>query len=119
MILEDLEEGTRYTNSKPGDIPELMSLDETLNMGIHSSAKYHVSLTYQLLNDNPKKFSFSTPKEISRAYLRLVDPESGGAPSSKWIIQDCEKCIRSVEIIRQAGGKIVERFGRNGHRHHK
>jgi hypothetical protein len=48
-----------------------------------------------------------------------VDPETGGAPSYKRIIQDCEKCIRSLETIRQAGGKIVEGFDRSDHRRHK
>jgi hypothetical protein len=48
--------------------------------------------------------SFSTPKEISRAYLRLVDHATGGgAPSSTRIAQDCEKWIRSLGKIREAG----------------
>jgi hypothetical protein len=32
------------------------------------------------------------------------------------MIQDCDKWLRSLEKIRKAGGKIVEGFGRNGHR---
>jgi hypothetical protein len=93
-----------------------MPLDETLNMDIHSSARYHVAITAHLAKENKKKFTFSTPKEVSNAYLRLVDPISGNAPSSRRIIQDCEKWVRSLKKIRQAGGKIVEGFGRNGHR---
>lgn len=86
-----LQEGTRYNESIPGDSPELMPLDETLNMDIHASARYHVAITSHLPNDDPRKFSFATPNEISRAYLRLVDYVTGGAPSSTRIIQDCEK----------------------------
>jgi hypothetical protein len=75
---ENLQEGTRYQNSIPGDSPELMPLDETLNMDIHVSARYHVAITSHLQNDNPLKFLFSTPKEISREYLRIVNPDTGG-----------------------------------------
>jgi hypothetical protein len=111
-----LQEGTRYHESIPGGIPELMPLDETLNMDIHASARYHVAITSHLPSDDPRIFSFATPNEISRAYLRLVDLVTGGAPSSTRIIQDCEKWVSSLEIIRQAGGKMVQGFGRNGHR---
>jgi hypothetical protein len=111
-----LQEGTRYHESIPGDSPELMSLDETLNTDIHESAPYHVTITSHLPNDDPRKYSFSIPKEIFRAYLRLVDPLNGGAPSSTRIVQDCEKWIRSLGKIRKAGGKMVQGFGRNGHR---
>jgi hypothetical protein len=42
-----------------------MLLDETLNMDIHSSARYHVAITSHLAKNDPKKFTFSTPKEVS------------------------------------------------------
>jgi hypothetical protein len=70
---------------------------------------------HHLPKGNQKKLSFSTPREISRAYLRIVDPVTGGAASSILIVHDCEKWIRSLEKIRAAGGKMVEDFGRNGH----
>jgi hypothetical protein len=116
LPLDNLQARTRYHNSIPGDSPELMPLDETLNMDIHSSVRYHVAITAHLAKENTNKFTFSTPREVSNAYLRLVDPISGNAPSSRRIIQDCEKWVRSLQNIRQAGGKIVEGFGRNGHR---
>jgi hypothetical protein len=49
-------------------------------------ARYHVTITSHLPNDDPRKYYFSTPKEISRAYLRLVDPATSGAPSSTRIV---------------------------------
>jgi hypothetical protein len=58
---------------------ELMPLDETLNMDIHASARYHVAITAHLPNDDPIKYSFSTPNEISRVYIRLIHPVTGGA----------------------------------------
>jgi hypothetical protein len=75
-----LQDRTRYHESIPGDSPELMPLEETLNMDIHTSARYHVAITSHLQNDDPIKYSFSTPKETSRAYFRLVDSATGGAP---------------------------------------
>jgi hypothetical protein len=66
LPLEKLQAGTRYNDSIPGDSPELMPLDDTLNQDIHSSARYHVAITSHLPKDDPRKFSFATPKEISR-----------------------------------------------------
>jgi hypothetical protein len=88
-------------------------------MDIHTSDRYHVAITAHLPNDAPLKISFSTPKEISRAYLRLVHPGTDGSPSYNRIVQDCEKLIRSLKKIRQAAGKMVEGFGCNGHIHGK
>jgi hypothetical protein len=91
LLLENLQEGTRYHNSIPGDITELMPLDETLNMDIHASAGYHVVITSHLYNDNPLKFSFSTPKEISRAYFRIVNPDTGGGDPSSSAYWPCTR----------------------------
>jgi hypothetical protein len=85
-----------------------------LNMDIHSSAGYHIAITAHLAKNDPKKFTFSTPKEVSSAYLHLVDDVTGNAPSSHILLQDCDKWEISLEKIRQAGGNIVEGFGRNG-----
>jgi hypothetical protein len=83
LPLGRLQEGTRYHESIQGDSPELLLLDETLNMDSHVSARYHVTITSHLPNNDPLKFSFSTHKEISRAYLRHVDPVIGSAPLQK------------------------------------
>jgi hypothetical protein len=93
----------------------MMPLDETLNMDIHACARYHGATTSQLPQVDQKKFSFCTPKEISGAYLHIVDPVTGGATSSNRIVQDCEKWLHSLEKKRAAGGNMVEGFGRNGH----
>jgi hypothetical protein len=116
LPLEGLQHGTRYNESIPGDSPELMPLYETMNIDIHASARYHVAITAHLPNDDPIKYSFSTPNEISRAYLCLVHPATGGVPSCNRIVQDCGKWIRSLMKIRQAGVRMVEGFDRNGHR---
>jgi hypothetical protein len=116
LPLEGLQAGTRYHNSIPGDSPELMPLDETLNMDIHSSDRYDEAITAHLAKSDPNKFTFSTPKEVSNAYLPLVDDVTGNVPSSHRIVQDCDKWEGTLEKIRKAEGKIVEGFGRNGHR---
>jgi hypothetical protein len=116
LPLEGLQAGTRYHNSIPDDSPELMPFDETLNMDIHSSARYQVAITVHLAKNDPKKFTFLTPKEVSSAYLQFIDDATGNTPSLHRIVQDCDKWEKSLEKIRQAGGKIVEGFGRNGHR---
>jgi hypothetical protein len=116
LPLENLQKGTRYHNYIPGDSPEMMPLDETLHMDIHACARYHVAITSHLPHIDQNKFSLCPPKEISRAYLCIVDPVTGGAASSNRIVQDCEKWIRSLEKIRSAGGNMVEGFGWNGHR---
>jgi hypothetical protein len=73
-----------------------MPVDETLNMDIHACARYHVVITSHLPHVDQNKLSFCTPKEISGAYPRIVDPVTGGAASSNRIVQDCEKCLRVV-----------------------
>jgi hypothetical protein len=85
-----LQEGTRYNESIPGDSPELMPLDETLTIDLHASDRYHVAIIWHLPNDDPQEISFTTPNKISCAYLRLVEPLTGGAPSSTRIVKDCE-----------------------------
>jgi hypothetical protein len=96
LPLEGLQAGTRYHNSIPGNNPELMPLDETLNMDIHSSAPYHITITAHLAKHDPKKFTFSTPKEVSSAYLRLIDDVTGNPPSSHRIVQNGDKWERSL-----------------------
>ena len=86
---------------------------------IHCAARHHVAITAHLPNTDPRKFTFATPKEVARAYLRITDPVTGGVPSSKRIIQDCNKWVESLKTVREAGGVLVEGFGRNGHRKEK
>jgi hypothetical protein len=116
LPLEDLHPEKRYIKSIPGDIRELNILDETCDVDIHASDRYHVAVISRLQKDDPHKFSFATPDEISRAYLRITDPITGNAPSHKRRIQDCLKWFETLEVIRKAGGKMVEGFVRNSYR---
>ena len=63
------------------------------------------------------KFSLATPKEITRAFLRIWHPANGVAPTSARILQDVKKVLTSVEAIVGAKGKIVPGLvNLNGHR---
>jgi hypothetical protein len=95
LPLEGLQEGTRYTSSIPGDSPEIMPLNETLNMDIHSRDKYHVALMDHLPNDDPKIFSFATPKRSPAGASTLWILK----PMAPRMIQDCDKWIISLEKI--------------------
>jgi hypothetical protein len=73
-------------------------------------------ITDSLSEDDPNKFSLSTPKRVADAYLRILNPTSGGNPCSDRILQDCLKWREHHEIIREAGGEIVEGVGNiSGH----
>ena len=107
----------RYGERPVGDQPELMPHDASLNWDVDCSLNMHVLLTAHLSNDDPEKFRKDTPKNISEAIMKLYDPDTGVVPSSKRIIQDCERVIQSAQTIVSAGGKIVpELVNRNGHR---
>ena len=59
--------GTAYEHKLPGDSPELMPMDSTLNKDIDDSAKRHVAVTSHLVWNKQvkdlRKFSLATPKE--------------------------------------------------------
>ena len=62
-----LLDGTRYENKLPGDSPELMPMDSTLNKDIDDCGKRHVAVTCHLEWNkdykDQRKFSLATPKE--------------------------------------------------------
>jgi len=56
-----LLKGTRYEHKLPGDSPELMPMDSTLNKDIDDSAKRHVAVTRHITDKNDhRKFSLAT-----------------------------------------------------------
>ena len=59
----DLLAGTIYRFSLPGDSPELMPLDNSLNKDVDDSALRHIGVTMDLSKDDLKKFSLATPNE--------------------------------------------------------
>ena len=61
------------------------------------------------------RFSFSTPKEISRGLKRIWESKMG-TPSSARIVQDVDLALKALEIIYRANGPAFEGLTyRNGH----
>ena len=62
------------------------------------------------------RFSFSTPKEITRGLKRIWESKIG-TPSLVRIIQDVDLALKALEIVYHANGAEVEGLAdRNGHR---
>ena len=62
------------------------------------------------------RFSFSTPKELSRGMKRIWESKMG-TPSSARIIQDVDLALKALEIVYRENGAAVEGLAdRNGHR---
>jgi hypothetical protein len=79
LLLDNLHQGTRYHNWIPGDSPERMPLDETLDMDIQASARYYIAIASHLQNDDQLKFLFSTQKRSPvRIFVLLILTHGGG-----------------------------------------
>jgi hypothetical protein len=98
-----------YLDTIPGNGPENMPWDLSLNKDTHEDTNRHVVLTHELADDDPKKFDLSTPKRGSWAYERVLQI----CPCSKRIKQDVLKVFDSMEKVWKAGGIFVEGLGKN------
>jgi hypothetical protein len=106
-----------YAGRPVGNSPELMPWDCSLNQDLSTAVKQHIVYTASLPEDDERKFSMSTPKRGLSAYRRVYDPDTGGCPSSRRIIQDVDKVITSLEAINDCSGVVVQALGdRKGHR---
>ena len=69
----DLLINTWYHNKLPGNSPELMPMDSTLNKDIDDSGKRHVAVTSHLEWSNnyedQRNFSLATPNEGMLLYI--------------------------------------------------
>jgi len=116
-LLKDNPALKRFWDRPIGDSPELMPLDNTLNKDIHEAVIRHMAATMNLEDDDPRKFSMSTPKRGASAYLRVNDPVEGVAPTSERIIQDIDRVFDSMVLIRAKKGCVIDDASvRNGHR---
>ena len=106
---------TRYKERPPGNSPEVMPNDNSLNRDLKCAHDLCVSLTHHLPNSDPRKFSKSTPREISRGILRLFDPDTGCSPKPARIVQDISRVPDALKKIVLFGGGIVPGLAdRNG-----
>ena len=118
-----LSAGTAYAGRPPGNSPELMPWDTSLNKDVDDCVARHVAVGYGLKEGDlgySTRFSRHTLREQTSAYKRVMDPALGmekGAPTSKRICQDIRKFILALTGIRDARGICVQGLGsRTGHR---
>ena len=107
---------SRYKDRPPGDSPELMPWDNNLNQDVHAAVKLHINATDVLDKTDPNKFSLPTPIAGSSAYRRVLDPETGGSPSSGRIVQDCSLWVHALRAIIKSGGALNDFAKRRGRR---
>jgi len=106
-------ERKHFANAPVGNSPEFMPLDNSLNKDIHDGVDRHVLYTSHLEEDDPRKFSMTTPARGAAAYKRVLE----GVPPSSRIVQDVNKAIESMLVIHQHKGAVVQGLGnRNGWR---
>ena len=110
--------GTVYACRPVGNSPEFMPLDNSLNQDIQLSLSMHCAITAHLPDTDSRKFSMRTPNTIHEGISKIWGAE-GNVPSSKRIMQDCDKALDAFGTVFQAGGKMVpELANRSGHRNH-
>ena len=106
---------TRYSQRPPGNSPEIMPNDNSLNRDLKCSHDLSVSLTNHLPMSDPRKFSKYTPKAISRGILKIFDPVSGCSPRPDRIVQDIKRIPEALaEIVKVGGGIVPGLADRNG-----
>ena len=99
-----------------------MPLDNSLNQDIKLAHMFHCAITSDLPAHDERKFSNSTPKIIARGIKRLMEGHSpeDGVPSSKRIIEDCDRALTAMRIVCEHKGAIVPGLAdRNGIRYAK
>ena len=113
---------TPFEKRSVGNSPEFMPLDNSLNNDVKKNHDFHCALTSHLAIDDERKFSNTTPKLISRGIRRLVEGHlpDDGVPSSKRIMEDCDRALDSMRTVCEHDGAMVPGLAnRNGHRYSK
>ena len=89
------------SNHPPGNSPEMMPLDDNLFKDWTDGLCTHQLCTINLPEDDPRKFSKSTPNRLSSSMRRAWE----GCPSSARIIQDVKRvACHNMPCIRDKGG---------------
>lgn len=105
----------RYRNSVPGDSPEMCKGLDCYGFAHSAAAElFHIILTWNLADNDPKKFRVNTPKNVSSTMRRIWESV---APTSEQLVKDLTDWRRTAMIIVQNKGCVVrgEAF-RHGHR---
>ena len=92
-------------------------MDNSLFRDVRCAIALNVAATWSLEKNDKLKFSLATLKEVTRSFLRIWNPANGIAPSSRRILEDVKRVLKSLSTIVEAKGKIVPGLvNRNGHR---
>jgi hypothetical protein len=84
-----------------------MPWDTSLNNDLKEKVDQHVQATSDLPEDDPRKFSLSTPSRGSEAFKRVL----ANTPSSKRIVQDVFQVVVSMKKVMAAKGAHVPGIG--------
>jgi len=95
---------TRYEDKQVGNTPELMCLDSNLFSDLSYGCKQHRAMTWRLSNDDPRKFKYGTPKEVSDTMCRTWTV----CPTSERIVQDIQRFPAALDAIIAANGAYVD-----------
>ena len=117
------QDRTAYDGLPVGNMPKFMSLYNILNRDIFHSLRFYCVLSRFFLDgegtdeeERNLRFSFSTPKEITRGMKRIWESKMGLSSSAR-IIQDVGLALKALEIVYRANGDAVEGLAkRNGNR---
>lgn len=103
----------RFSDAPPGNTPEGNPLDANLNKDVHDGVDRHVLHTSHLDEEDPCKFSMTTPLRGAHAYKRVLE----GCPGSHRIVTDTHRVVESMVVIHKHKGAVVQGLGsRNGWR---
>ena len=93
-----------YSTHPPGHSLEATLLDCTLFKDLDDGLYQHILCTHNLSDEDPKKFSSSTPKRLLSSLVHTWD----SCPSSNRIAQGVAKCLlASLGETRKYGGVVV------------
>ena len=91
-----------------------MLWDHALFCDLDVSLQYHVAMTSKLAEDDPRKFSLATPKQIDSAVHRLLDPQfqgEEGCPTAARVPGDIKKVLESYKQVVKAQGAFIKGIG--------
>ena len=102
LPMNGLQDRTPYAGRPVGNSPEFMPLDNSLNRDILHSLRFHCVLSRFVLygegtdeEERNMRFSFSTPKEITKGLKRIWESKMG-TPYLGMIIQDVDLALKAL-----------------------
>ena len=123
LTMNVLQDGTPYAGSPVGNSPEFMTLDNSLNIDILQSLRFHCVLSRFFARRGGKRrgreeyalqFLYTKGnRPRNEAYMII----KMGTPSLARIIEDVDLALKALEIVYLENGASVEVLAdRNGHK---